>query len=594
MDILKTVPRGETDPRYRWDLTAIYKSDEDYQKDLAKAKEQSFAMKEKYRNQLKNKEIIEELLEDYIDIQIIVDRLSAYAGLPVEADATDKKAFEVFMNFIHESGIIEQNLSFIRPELLSGEESLLKEVGENPRYERFIQRLLRDKAITLSAKEEAILSKLSPTFGAFYDIYNTIKLQDIAFDDVEAGGESHPLTYNRFEGLYSSHTNTELRRKSFQAFYDKLEEYQESTARNYLAHCQMEKQLADLRGFDSVFDYLLHGQEVSRELYDRQIDIIMEKLAPIMQKYAKILQKEYKLDRMTTMDLLLAPDPDYSSEVSVEEAQKLVKEGLSVLGEEYGEILERAFNEQWVDYVNNTGKSTGAFCSFIHSVHPFVLINWTGLMTEAMVLAHELGHGGHAFLTAKEQHILDTRASMYFIEAPSTANELIMAHHLLENAKDEREKNWLRGQIIARTYFHNFVTHFLEAAFQREVYRLIDDNKSFTAEDLNEIFKKQLEKFWGPDIAIEGGVERTWMRQPHYYMGLYPYTYSAGLTIGTQVAHNILKEGQPAVERWLNTLRAGGRKDPVGLAQMAGVDITTEKPLLNTIEYIGSLVDSLA
>src|SRR5699024_5983475 len=183
--------------------------------------------------------------------------------------------------------------------------------------------------------------------------------------------------------------------------------------------------------------------------------------------------------------------------------------------------------------------------------------------------------------------------SMYFIEAPSTMNEMLMANHLLENSDDPEFKRWVISSIISRTYYHNCVTHLLEAAYQREVYKMVDIGENVSADDLNTLKHRVIAEFWGDDVEITEGAELTWMRQPHYYMGLYPYTYSAGLTIATSVSKRVLSEGQPAVDDWLKVLKAGGTKSPVELAQMAGVDITTDKPLRDTIDYNGELVDEL-
>jgi len=214
-------------------------------------------------------------------------------------------------------------------------------------------------------------------------------------------------------------------------------------------------------------------------------------------------------------------------------------------------------------------------------------------MEEVFVLAHELGHAGHFYNANRAQNIFDTRPSMYFIEAPSTMNEMLMANHLLKNSEDPKFKRWVISSIISRTYYHNFVTHLLEAAYQREVYNRVDNYETVTAESLNEIKRGVIEKFWGNDVEITEGAELTWMRQPHYYMGLYPYTYSAGLTIATEMSQRILNEGQPAVDEWLKVLKTGGKETPVELAKMAGIDITTDAPLKNTIQYIGELVDEL-
>jgi oligoendopeptidase F len=214
-------------------------------------------------------------------------------------------------------------------------------------------------------------------------------------------------------------------------------------------------------------------------------------------------------------------------------------------------------------------------------------------MREVFVLAHELGHAGHFTLCHQNQNIFDTRPSLYFIEAPSTMNEMLMANYLMKINDDKRFRRWVLSSIIGRTYYHNFVTHLLEAAYQREVYKIIDEGGSVQAAKLNELKRGVLEKFWGDTVKIVEGAELTWMRQPHYYMGLYPYTYSAGLTVATEVSKRILKEGQKAVDDWREVLKAGGTKTPVELAKMAGVDITTDKPLLNTIEHIGNIIDEI-
>lgn len=209
------------------------------------------------------------------------------------------------------------------------------------------------------------------------------------------------------------------------------------------------------------------------------------------------------------------------------------------------------------------------------------------------ILAHELGHAGHFTLAQNHQNLLESEASMYFVEAPSTMNEMLMANYLFNSSNNPRFKRWVIGSILSRTYYHNMVTHLLEAAYQREVYSRVDNGESLTAPLLNEIMLNTYKAFFGDTVEMTDGVELTWMRQPHYYMGLYSYTYSAGLTIGTVVSQCIKKEGQPAVDRWLKTLQAGGSQSPIELAQIAGVDITTDAPLKETINYISNLVDEL-
>ena len=215
-------------------------------------------------------------------------------------------------------------------------------------------------------------------------------------------------------------------------------------------------------------------------------------------------------------------------------------------------------------------------------------------MSDVFTLAHELGHAGHFYNCQQHQSYFDNECSQYVVEAPSTINELLMAEYLKDkNTEDKRFRRWVLASQISNTYYHNFVTHLLEAAYQREVYKRVDKGESVPAETLNEIFKGVLQKFWGDEVELTEGCELTWMRQPHYYMGLYSYSYSASLTIATQVMKRIRREGQSAVEDWKKTLKAGGSVTPVEFAKMAGVDVTTDAALLDTIDYIGSIIDEI-
>src|SRR5690606_1187458 len=213
-------------------------------------------------------------------------------------------------------------------------------------------------------------------------------------------------------------------------------------AGTYQTQVQKEKTLAAMRGFESVIDSLLFNQKVDKELYNRQIDLIMEHLAPHMRKCAKLLQRIHGLDEMTFADLKIDVDPDFEPSITIEESRKYVEGALSVLGEDYLEAVKRAFDERWIDFVQNKGKSTGAFCSSPYGIHPFILISWTQRMREVFVLAHELGHAGHFYLAQKNQNIFNTRPSLYFIEAPSTMNEMLMANYLMKESNDPRMKRW--------------------------------------------------------------------------------------------------------------------------------------------------------
>lgn len=586
--------RKDVDQALTWDLSAIYATEEAFQDDVKKMKELSDSIEGRYKGKLNTAESINSCLDELKELYKIIGLTVEYVQLAVSVDYTNNenqdKAFKV-MNLFAE---IESKLSFINSEIIEADEKVLEEaINLSKENSNFLKEKIRNKAHVLHPEVERVLAALSETMEGPYKIYEQAKHADMDFKIFEVNGKTYPLGYALFENNYEYEKDPVVRRAAFKAFSDKLKEYENTTAAAYQLQVQKEKTMATLRGFDSVIDSLLFPQQVGRDLYNRQIDLITEKLAPHMRKYARLLKKIHGLEEMTFADLKIAVDPEYDPEVSVEESKNYIEDALAILGEDYLELVKRAYSERWVDFAQNKGKSTGGFCASPYGSHPFILLSWSEKMSEVFTLAHELGHAGHFSFCNEAQNIFDTDVSTYFVEAPSTMNELLMANYLIKTNEDKRFRRWVLSSMISNTYYHNFVTHLLEAAYQREVYKIIDAGGSVQAETLSRIKREVLEKFWGEDVKINEGAELTWMRQPHYYMGLYSYTYSAGLTIGTEVSKRILKEGQPAIEDWREVLKAGGTKSPVELAKMAGVDITTDKPLLDTIEYIGSIIDEI-
>ena len=585
--------REEVPVKETWDLKDLFTSDQAFYQTLEQVVQMSLDFNHTYYQKLNNIETIEKALDEYERILIEIDRLYNYPELRLSVDTSNEEAQKVNAKLNTTSGKLAGLLSFVDSEILELPDEIISELRSQTKYPHFIKQLQDRKPYQLSADVEKVLATLTPTLRSPFELYGTTKSLDINFESFDYEGVTYPLDYATFENEYEDHPSPEFRRKSFRAFSDALRQYQHTTAATYNMQVQQEKIEADLRGYDSVIDYLLHDQEVTREMYDRQIDVIMSDLAPVMQKYAKIIQRVHNLDKMRFEDLKISIDPNFEPEISIEESKKYIYGALKVLGDDYVKMLESAYDYRWIDFAQNKGKDTGAYCASPYITHSYVFISWTGKMAETFVLAHELGHAGHFTLAQNHQNLLESEASMYFVEAPSTMNEMLMANYLFNSSNNPRFKRWVIGSILSRTYYHNMVTHLLEAAYQREVYSRVDNGESLTAPLLNEIMLNTYKAFFGDTVEMTDGVELTWMRQPHYYMGLYSYTYSAGLTIGTVVSQCIKKEGQPAVDRWLKTLQAGGSQSPIELAQIAGVDITTDAPLKETINYISNLVDEL-
>ncbi|MFO3688786.1 oligoendopeptidase F [Staphylococcus felis] len=582
------VPLNET-----WDLSDLYKTSEEYELAIRRLPEQAQQFKTQYEGQLNDLATIENALKAYSEILVDLDRAANYSALQLTVETTDAERQRLDALLTSNYGDVMSRLSFVETELLSLDNDLLQQAIDSLDYPYYLQCLKKRKKYQLHPKAEETLANMSQALGAPSHIYGITKMLDIDFGVFEVDGQQFNMDYTTFEGIYEDHENTSVRRESFRHFSETIRKYQHTTAALYNSHVQNEKLEADLRGYDSVIDFLLEEQDVTPDMYHRQIDIIMSDLAPIMRRYAKVVQRANHLDEMKFEDLKISVDPTFEPTITIEESKKYIYGALSVLGDEYSSMLDDAYRHRWIDFPQNKGKETGAYCASPYASHSYIFISWTGKMTEAFVLAHELGHAGHFTLAQKHQNFLQSEASMYFVEAPSTMNEMLMLDYLLKQSNDIKFKRWAIGSIIARTYYHNMVTHLLEAAYQREVYYRVDKGESLTAPILNEIKKKVITSFWGDDIHISKGAELTWMRQPHYYMGLYPYTYSAGLTIGTIMAQRIKNEGQVAIDEWLEILKAGGSLSPIELVKIANIDLTTEQPLKQTIAYINNLVTEL-
>ena len=586
--------RKDVDPALTWDLSAIYDTEEKFQSAVKEMKELSLKIEKDYKGKLNTAKKINECLDELRKLYQYKDLIYSYVELSVSVDYANNENQDKCSKIINIISDIESRLSFIESEIIQADEEVLDAaINESKENGNYLKDKKREKVHALHPEVERVLAALSGTLEGPYKIYEQAKHADMDFKSFKVDDKEYPLGYALFENEYEYEKDTKVRRAAFKAFSDKLKEYQYTTATAYQLQVQKEKSMATLRGFDSVVDSLLFPQKVDRDLYNRQIDLIIEKLSPHMRKDARLLKKVQNIDEMTFADLKIGVDPEYDPNVTIEESKKYIEDALSILGDDYLEMVKKAYDDRWIDFAQNKGKSTGGFCASPYGSHSFILLSWSEKMAEVFTLAHELGHAGHFKLCNESQNIFDVNVSGYFVEAPSTINELLMANHLLKTSGDKRFKRWVLSSMIGHTYYHNFVTHLLEAAYQREVYKIIDEGGSVQASTLSQIKKEVLEKFWGDDVKIIDGAELTWMRQPHYYMGLYSYTYSAGLTIATEVSKRILEEGKTAIDDWRAVLTAGATKTPVELAKMAGVDITTDKPLLDTIEYIGSMIDEI-
>ncbi|MEK3854611.1 oligoendopeptidase F [Cytobacillus sp. FSL H8-0458] len=589
--------RYEVPKERTWKVEDLFALKEDWQQEMRNI-EEDLAVFEQFKGKLhEGPQVLLGCLSAQEKLSIRLVQAGTYASLRQSEDGTDSdnQANSSLMASLRAKAA--SALSFIDSELLSLPDGLIeKYINEESGLEPFrngLTELLETKRHRLSPDTEEALAALGEVFGAPYNIYQAGKLADMPFASFnDSKGIELPNSFALYEDRYEFSPDTTIRRNAYASFTDSLENYKNTFASAYSAEVKKQVAFSKLRKYSSVTQMLLDSQHVTEEMYNNQLDIIQKELAPHMRRYAQLKKKVLGLDKMLFCDLKAPLDPEFNPETTFEKASEVILEALEVMGPEYTEIVQKGLTERWVDLADNVGKSTGAFCASPYGSHPFILITWTDTMRGAFVLAHELGHAGHFYLANKYQRIMNTRPSTYFVEAPSTLNELLLGQHLMAGTEDKRMKRWVILQLLG-TYYHNFVTHLLEGEYQRRVYTLAERGVPLTAKTLSDQKGETLAEFWGDSVELDEKAALTWMRQPHYYMGLYPYTYSAGLTASTAMAQSIQEEGQPAVDRWLDVLKAGGTKKPLELLKSAGIDMSKPDAIRKAVSYVGTLVDEL-
>lgn len=588
---MKILKRKEVPESLKWDLTRLYDNDREFLNSLKKTSEKIDKFYKNYKGKLKSEAYLLEALEAYEKILEEISSLTNYSELKLSVDMTDEDAQKISGKYENFASSYLYKLNFFESEIIDLDEKVIKNLIEkNTTYKRYLEKLLEKKAYTLSLDEEELISKLKISLDGPYGTYEVCKLSDMDFDDFEVDGKTYKNSYGNYENLYCYSKNTEIRRKSYNSFYNELKKHKNTTASVYINHVKTEKQLASIRGYDSVFDYLLFDQEVTKEMYFKQIDLFMDEFSPIIRKYLATVKKYYKLDKMTFADIKLKIEKD--NKFTIENAEKEICDALKIMGEDYLERAKSAFTDRWVDYANNVGKSTGGFCASPYRKGSYILMTFAEVLSSGFTLIHEIGHGVHFSFAQEFNKILEEEPSLYMIEAPSTMNELIFANSMIEKAKTKEEKLFIYSALVGDTYFHNCVTHLLEAAFQREIYLILDRGEDLTENILEEKFGQILERFFGDSIEIDNCAKLTWMRQPHYYMGLYSYVYSASLSIATQVFLKI-KEDRTYAKKWIKVLKSGGSKTLRETLAIVDINIDDTSFIENAISYVDELVKEM-
>ncbi len=588
--------RSEVPVELTWRLEDIFATQADWDQELA-AVEALVPEVEAFKGRLdEGAGTLLACLEARERLQERLDRLVSYASLRNSEEGTSH----------HNQGLVAQAgalaarvgaaLSFIPSEITALADGVVERfLAAEPRlevYRHYLHGLLVAKPHRFSAETETVLAALRRTLESAELIHNRAKISDMQFPPVvDHEGREIPMSFGSSYRLLSS-TDREMRRRAWESMTKGLSAYKTTFATTLATQIERNVTLAKLRGYRSAEEMLLAPQQVPLEVYNNVLDVILAEVAPHVRRYMELRRRVLGVDRVERYDMNAPLDPEFNPTTTYQEASELIQRALSVLGPEYSEILRQAFSERWIDLADNVGKGTGAFCHPVYGVHAYVLITWADRMRTAFVLAHELGHVGHMALTAKYQRKVNSDWDLFSVETPSTANELILGYHILDNTTDARMRRWVIMQFLG-TFMHNMVTHLLEGELERRLYRIAEAGRPLTVKTICDEQADVFAKFYGGTVAVDEGARLNWMLVPHLYVGLYPYTYAAGLSAACSVVEAIRTEGQPAVERWLGALKLGGSKYPLEMLAAAGVDMRSTDPLRKATATFGRLVEEL-
>jgi oligoendopeptidase F len=599
--------RHEIDECETWNLNDIFASEQDW--------EQEYLALDTFVNEELNQEVsiqtasdLFALLEKMDNMLLRLEKVVAYARYRYCEDGTNPHN-QTLSGRAQELNHKKMNLFTVYVNQISNlPESTIQSFLEQDQrlytFEKFLKRINEARYGTLSNEVENVLSMLNQTIQSPFNVYSTITSADLTFEaaknryDVEV-----PVSLFSYLTQIETSPDTVLRRNAYESLSKGLKEYQHGIAQTMATEIQKNVSLAKLRGYSSTMDMLLQYSSptnffmdsdcVTSEFFEMVLDTIQTNLAPHMQRYARLRKKVLGLDQLLFSDVKAPLDPEFDPPISFEEAGDIIVAAVGVLGEEYQENMRRAVKERWVYRANNVGRNMIAFGGGIQGVHGYVFYPWFGNLFDMFLLGHELGHAIHYTFGQGNQRILNNAGSKIFVETPSTLVEHLIVQYVREKYSDNpRYMRWL-NMYLMMSYHHNFVTHILEAELLRRLYKMAESKVPLTTASISQTKLDILSNFWGDTVEMDEGAKLTWMRQPHYYMGLYPYTYSVGLAASTVLAKRIEIEGLTAGLAFTEVLKQGGNKKGLELFEMLGLDMKDPSYFEKAIEYVGSIVDEL-
>lgn len=587
--------RKDIDVKDTWNLESIYANNELWEEDYA-ALEKDAAEFAKLKGAIEaDVSKIPAVLDAYYGLHRRLSKLSVYARMRFDQDTTDS-TYQTMSAKIGSLGVkIGAASAFVEPEILSySKEQLETAEKENERtayYGRKIEEMLRGQEHTLDAEKEELLAAAGDMAEAPDDIFSVLMNADMKYPDIVLEDGTHlPLTNSTYIS-YMESPDRAVREGAFKTLYGQIASLKNTFAAIYRGNLKQAKFYAQSRKYSSARAMYLADSNVPESVYDNLLSAVHEAL-PMMYRYVAVRKKVLGVDKLHMYDVYTPIVAAQNQTYEFEQAKQMVLEALKPMGEDYLSHAREGLENRWIDIYPNKGKKGGAYSWGCYDSQPFILLNYTKNLDSVFTLIHEMGHSIHSYYSRTAQDYAYSDYKIFVAEVASTCNECLLMHDLLEKTTDKEQRKYLlnhyldsfKGTLFRQTMF---------AEFEKTAHDYCAQGKPLTAEALSQMYLELNQKYFGPDMEKDEEIAYEWMRIPHFYTPFYVYQYATGYSAAVALSAKILKEGKPAVDAYMSFLKGGESKDPIDLLKMAGVDMTTEKPVADALTLFGELVAEL-
>ena len=587
--------RKDIDVKDTWNLESIYANNELWEEDYA-ALEKDAAEFAKLKGAIEaDVSKIPAVLDAYYGLHRRLSKLSVYARMRFDQDTTDS-TYQTMSAKIGSLGVkIGAASAFVEPEILSySKEQLEAAEKENERtayYGRKIEEMLRGQEHTLDAEKEELLAAAGDMAEAPDDIFSVLMNADMKYPDIVLEDGTHlPLTNSTYIS-YMESPDRAVREGAFKTLYGLIASLKNTFAAIYRGNLKQAKFYAQSRKYSSARAMYLADSNVPESVYDNLLSAVHEAL-PMMYRYVAVRKKVLGVDKLHMYDVYTPIVAAQNQTYEFEQAKQMVLEALKPMGEDYLSHAREGLENRWIDIYPNKGKKGGAYSWGCYDSQPFILLNYTKNLDSVFTLIHEMGHSIHSYYSITAQDYAYSDYKIFVAEVASTCNECLLMHDLLEKTTDKEQRKYLlnhyldsfKGTLFRQTMF---------AEFEKTAHDYCAQGKPLTAEALSQMYLELNQKYFGPYMEKDEEIAYEWMRIPHFYTPFYVYQYATGYSAAVALSAKILKEGKPAVDAYMSFLKGGESKDPIDLLKMAGVDMTTEKPVADALALFGELVAEL-